>query len=493
MPWHEFIRGGRLEGPSSTPRRQEQGFPGQVRSPCQRAVHVPDIPFVSLTGRDAEAHDPLPDRTCARHSETGDCNIKDAAGGPPDGHGPPTIKPGERRQDCSRERPGFSSSKFCAGKHLRKEPIISGPKYFVPDIQYAPSDVDPADIVPFREEAFEGDLADGGNNHSVEGHAICISSWNLAGASEKRVKRLLSHVPCCDVLAVQEFPSQKSRWQILKGEVFHAVLFQDILMYRAVGIFYKPELFRLKKRVSTSKGIWFRLQHKPSQKHIWVGSVHLPNNEPRDEINRLADDFFKAGKSASEQAFAMGDYNIQFKWTAEAGEVIPGHITAKWGDLRRIATEAGFLQVAPQESQMNLATFHSSKGNVASTQIDGAFISNSPTPAGPTSGRPEIPGQSGQAVHQTSFIGSKIQGECGGEHLKRDGQAFEGRRGLESVPPSASQRKDGLEGEENSESCGGLEIVQTPHQVSEPDRARTTTGTTTPRPSELEHLLQRRA
>ena len=314
----------------------------------------------------------------AQQSEMDDFCKSIVTEGPPQGRDPPEISLGMRRQECQSARPGFSSAQPGAGRHQGGEPLISGPKFFVPDILYAPSDVDPADIVPFNEEDFADDPGDRADSHSVAGHEICISSWNLAGTSEKKVKHLLAHVPCCDVLAVQEFPRQKNRWQILKGEVFHAVLYQDILMYRAVGIFYKSELFHLKQRVSSSKGIWLKLQHKLSQKHIWVGSVHLPNNEPRDEVNRLAHDFFQAAQHQGEQAFAMGDFNIQFKWAEEAGQVQAGHISAKWDDLRRIATEAGFQQVAPRGSQINVATFHSRKGNVASTQIDGAFTSNSP-------------------------------------------------------------------------------------------------------------------
>ena len=241
---------------------------------------------------------------------------------------------------------------------------------------YAPSDVDPEEAVPFREEDFDQEPPAVQGSQLPTGHAVDIGTWNLAGTCEKKVKPLLSHVPCCDVLAVQEFPRQKHTWQILKGDVLNAVLFQHVLMYRAVGIFYKRELFHLKRKVSTNKGVWLRLLHKPSQKHIWVGSVHLPNSEPREEINRFATEFFGVERQRGEMAFAMGDFNTQFRWCDGVGGVVPGEISAKWGDLRQIAAEAGFEQAAPSSEQMHTATFHSRKGNVASTQIDGAFVSN---------------------------------------------------------------------------------------------------------------------
>ena len=122
--------------------------------------------------------------------------------------------------------------------------------------------------------------------------------------------------------------------------------------------------------------MWLRLQHKKSQKHLWVGSLHLPNSEPREEINRWANEFFGACGCGAEQAFAMGDFNTQFKWADVAGEVVPGELSVKWGDLRQIATEVGFQQAVPSPAQMHLPTFHSRKGTVTNTQIDGAFIAN---------------------------------------------------------------------------------------------------------------------
>ena len=147
------------------------------------------------------------------------------------------------------------SSPFCTGAR-EGPPAITGPKYFVPDIDYAPSDVDAADIVPFREEDFEEtplchEFEEAwGTANTPPSWGVKMCSWNLAGTSEKRVKSLISHIPCCDILAVQEFPKQQCKWQVLKGEVFHAVIFQHVLMYRSIGIFYKCSTFHLIRKVA---------------------------------------------------------------------------------------------------------------------------------------------------------------------------------------------------------------------------------------------------
>ena len=277
----------------------------------------------------------------------------------------------------------FSSS-FCTDTR-RQAVAITGPRYFVPDIQYAPSDVDPQDIIPFREEDFdspppaaEPDIVDTSPDAAeTKQWQLHISSWNLAGSNEKRVKSLISNSPCCDVLAVQEYPKQKTTWQILKGDALHGVVYQHVLMYRALGIFYKCSVFHLRKKVATNKGLWVRLQHKPSGKHLWVGTTHLPNSAPREEVNRFAVEFFGACDARRELAIAAGDYNIQFGWCLTKNEeVAPAELSAKWGDLRQLAAEMGFSQLAPGSDQLHTPTFLSRKGNVANTQIDGMFQVN---------------------------------------------------------------------------------------------------------------------
>ena len=213
---------------------------------------------------------PEPDEECAEMEDFVD------HGGTPVGLDSEVVGQEARRPDCDKDGTGFSSAGFCAAP-LTLPPSITGPKLYahlevdltdrdplesvgdqlgdnlsLPDIVYAPSDVDPAEAVPFREADFPVQSASKAGDLRDEGHPIRISSWNLAGTSEKKVKHLLSHVPCCDVLAVQEYPRQKCRWQILKGDTYHAVLFQDVLLYRAVGVF--RSFFILNARSLLPKG-----------------------------------------------------------------------------------------------------------------------------------------------------------------------------------------------------------------------------------------------
>ena len=141
-----------------------------------------------------------------------------------------------------------------------------------------------------------------------------------------------------------------------------------------VGIFYKADKFQLLKRRGAQRGAWGLLRHLVSGAELWVGSIHLPNNEPRDEVNRNIKDVIDSLPRKAEKAIILGDYNVQFCWRHTAAGVDTGAMTAKWAGLRQLMMNDGFQQVRPRPSQTTTPTFHSRKGNVASTQIDGAFL-----------------------------------------------------------------------------------------------------------------------
>ena len=146
-------------------------------------------------------------------------------------------------------------------------------------------------------------------------------------------------MPDCDVLAVQEYPKQPPGWKLLKGEVFNGALFQDEMMYRAVGLFY------LWRKFSNARGAWLLLQRKSTQKFVWFGTIHLPNNEPKEELHRLIQMGFGRKCRKGYPAVLMGDFKIQFNWVEQANGVVPGVVGPKWAELRRRAAEAGFQQL----------------------------------------------------------------------------------------------------------------------------------------------------
>ena len=276
---------------------------------------------------------------------------------------------GTRGGECM-ERRGETAHRFSSNVFTDATGLLSGPKFFFPD----GDDPDecrerPPDANSPRQDA----IPDSGESVALDRHEIRCGSWNLAGACAKKVKTLLSQMPECDVLAVQEYPKQPTGWRMIKGDVFHGALFQNHLMYRAVGLFYDATKFHLCRKQSNQRGAWFLLQRKITQKFMWFGALHLPNNEPKEELHRLIHVGFDRGCRKGYPAILMGDFNIHFNWSENVGGILPGVLGSKWMELRRRAAEEGFHQLHPQVAQLGAPTFHSRKGNVANTQIDGAF------------------------------------------------------------------------------------------------------------------------
>ena len=205
--------------------------------------------------------------------------------------------------------------------------------------------------------------------------SLKAASWNLAGVSTKAIETIFAHIVDCDVVAVQEFPKQVAGWKVIEGEKFHGITHQNYSMYRGVGVLYRSDKLQLLKKSSTSRGVWVQLRHIQTQQKITIGSLHLPNNEVKEEVARLLAEFLGVKPGGAQMTVVLGDFNVQFSWRECNNEVHPGVITAKWAALRQGMAEVGLQQAEPRVEQMHLATFHSRKRTVASTQIDGAFTS----------------------------------------------------------------------------------------------------------------------
>ena len=277
---------------------------------------------------------------------------------------------GDPQSNCSSQAGGArkgSLHKLGAGVQ------ISGPRYFVPDIVYAPSDVDPAEILHIPDESCPSQECLSIRREDVAQFPLRLRSWNVAGSSAKRVKALVANELQADVVALQEYPKQEAGWQLLRGEVYNGLIRQNYYMYRAVAIFYCAKSFHLLDRKETARGIWAHLQHRETSKSFWVGCLHLPNSEPRDENQRLLHQFLSECPRKAERGVVLGDFNTQFKWSVQDEACVPQVINTRWADLRQGMAEHGFQQVVPSAQQACTPTFHSRKPNVASTQIDGCF------------------------------------------------------------------------------------------------------------------------
>ena len=135
--------------------------------------------------------------------------------------------------------------------------------------------------------------------------SVPVSSWNLAGAGKKKVKGIIATV----FVAVQEYPKQSLGWHIMDHGRMNAVLYQDVMMYRAVGVMYDSSKFRVRKRKHSVRGVWVLLEMVDGGQEIWIGSLHLPVNEVIEEVHRLLDEFMEALPATDKPALLLGDMN----------------------------------------------------------------------------------------------------------------------------------------------------------------------------------------
>ena len=263
----------------------------------------------------------------------------------------------------------FLANQSLASGHSSCPVPITGPKYFFQLEDEPCSDGPAAGFVPRHDAECEDATKVPQGDVSVR-----IASWNVAGIRSKTVQLVFDQLIECDIVSVQEFPKQDAGWKTVEGDVFRGLVHQNYSMYRGVGILYKADKFQLLKRKAAARGMWALLRHVGSGTELWVGSVHLPNSEPREEVQRLMKQVVDLLPKNAEKAILLGDFNVQFSWRQADGGVNPGAMTAKWAGVRQQLVEAGFLQLPPGPTQTTTPTFHSRKGNVASTQIDGAFL-----------------------------------------------------------------------------------------------------------------------
>ena len=290
--------------------------------------------------------------------------------------------------DFPRDEGGFSHehvgdrTQFLEGDpadecHVKEESnpgLITGPRYFVPEVVYAPSDVDPEDILYIPDDSCPNQERLEADSQSMTSVSLQLHSWNVAGMSAKNVKMLVSHELHADVIGLQEYPKQNAGWQMVTGEVYSGLIYQNYFMYRAVSILYKNKTFHLLGRKSSERGMWVHLRHVQTSQSLWIGCIHVPNSEPRDEIRRLLHQFMSEIPPRAGVGSVLGDFNTHFNWSVQDGVCVPRIVSSRWADLRQAMSEFGFRQVPPQPEQADTPTFHSRKGNVARTQIDGGFV-----------------------------------------------------------------------------------------------------------------------
>ena len=177
-----------------------------------------------------------------------------------------------------------------------------------------------------------------------EWFSLSVATWNLAGAGKKKIKGIVTMVVEHDLVAVQEYAKQAVGWHVVDHGRMSAVLYQDVMMYRAVGIMYDKGKFRIRKRKRATRGVWILLEHVETSREVWVGSIHLPVNEVVEEVDRFTDEFLQALPATDTPALLLGDMNTRahFTWGAQQGVAQPRNMHSRWSKLRQARVSGRF-------------------------------------------------------------------------------------------------------------------------------------------------------
>ena len=135
----------------------------------------------------------------------------------------------------------------------------------------------------------EGPRVRGMNGQSLSASSdflVDISSWNLAGVSSRDALAILCRELQAPAAVVQEWPKSAPGWQFLAEGGIKVVVYQDIMMYRGVGIAYRDSVFQLCRKRKSGRGAWFLMLHKASGRRMWIGSLHLQSSDCNDEYQR---------------------------------------------------------------------------------------------------------------------------------------------------------------------------------------------------------------
>ena len=203
-------------------------------------------------------------------------------------------------------------------------------------------------------------------------HRIRCGSWNIAGASQKALEAI-SSVWKVDLVAIQEFPKGKPGWSRIDSHDMEGWVHQDVITYRGIGLCHRKGQFRILKKKATMRGTWFRVEHLKSAKKLWVGSIHLPKNEPVAEFRREISEFQQALPAGDSPALVLGDYNIDFVWQTHDDRVTGAKHDTRWEEVKNEFGTRGMEQIPPTAAKKDMPTFIPRRTGIRATQIDGAW------------------------------------------------------------------------------------------------------------------------
>ena len=127
-------------------------------------------------------------------------------------------------------------------------------------------------------------------------------------------------------------------------------------VWRGCGLTFQSDSWTLLKRVSTRKGVWFKVRVREGSDSLWIGTCHFTPGCTVAQFEEEAEDFFRGLPKNASQVVFQGDVNAAFGWVRDGAEVTPVQKDGKGGILLKVLLERGLVLVSPVDCQFEVPT-----------------------------------------------------------------------------------------------------------------------------------------
>ena len=145
-------------------------------------------------------------------------------------------------------------------------------------------------------------------------------------------------------------------WTVEHSKQWTTVAHRHPSVWRGCGLTFQSDSWTLLKRVSTRKGVWFKVRVREGSDSLWIGTCHFTPGCTVAQFEEEAEDFFRGLPKNASQVVFQGDVNAAFGWVRDGAEVTPVQKDGKGGILLKVLLERGLVLVSPVDCQFEVPT-----------------------------------------------------------------------------------------------------------------------------------------
>ena len=188
-----------------------------------------------------------------------------------------------------------------------------------------------------------------------------VFGWNVGGAELSDLPKAIRDSVGCrvskdDLVLLQEVPREGEGWQHQELEGKPVVSHRCSTQWRGTGLWFDPSSWCILRRVSTTKGTWFKLKHLEARFDQWVGTSHFTPGCSVQQHEGEVQDHFEGLPRDVERVIYQGDINTGFTWTRDRDDITAVPREGKGTTFHQVVAEKGLQMGVPTEAQLQTPT-----------------------------------------------------------------------------------------------------------------------------------------